>query len=85
MIAVATNKSQPKAPMTQRRESELLGVTRWHLNRVIRGHVKSRRLSRRLRELRAAYSNLETKNRSTGKKNYEKNKSRSSKETAFNA
>ncbi len=53
MIAVTTTKRQPKAQMTQKREAELLGVTRWYLNRVIRGHIKSKRLSQRLAQLRA--------------------------------
>ena len=53
MIAVTTTKDQPKAAMTQKREAELLGVTRWYLNRVIRGHVKSNRLSQRIEQLRA--------------------------------
>jgi hypothetical protein len=52
VIAVATSKSEPKARRTQKREAELLGVTRWYLNRVIRGHIKSMRLSKRLEQLR---------------------------------
>jgi len=42
--------------MTQKREAELLGVSRWYLNRVIRGHVKSKRLSQRLKQLRSQHS-----------------------------
>ncbi len=56
MIAGATIKHQPKAAMTQKREAELLGVSRWYLNRVIRGHVKSKRLSQRLKQLRSQHS-----------------------------
>lgn len=57
MIAPATNKSEPKERLTQKRTAELLGVTRWYLNRVVRGHIKSIRLSKRLAELQAAHSN----------------------------
>jgi predicted XRE-type DNA-binding protein len=56
MIAIATDEGQPKAPLTQKRAAELLGVTRWYLNRVVRGHIRSNRLSKRLDELREQHS-----------------------------
>jgi predicted XRE-type DNA-binding protein len=55
MIAGATTNGQPKARLTQKRAAELLGVTRWHLNRVIRGHVKSIRLLGSLAELQSEH------------------------------
>lgn len=37
--------------LTQTEAAKRLGVSRWHLNRVLKGHRVSRSLTRRFREL----------------------------------
>jgi hypothetical protein len=50
VVTVTAKKSKPKRP-TQGQAAAALGVTREHLNRVLRGHRESRPLMRRYREL----------------------------------
>jgi predicted XRE-type DNA-binding protein len=56
-MSAKTKDCEPKARtrLTQKRAAKILGVTRWHLNRVIRGHIKSVSLSRRIDELRVSH------------------------------
>lgn len=58
MVAGANSKGEQKERLTQKRAAEMLGITPWYLNRVIRGHIKSVRLSKRLAELQLEHSNL---------------------------
>lgn len=51
MLTEQPTKSQPKTGITQRAAAKLLGVTHWHLNRVLRGHIKSRRLTAKYNQL----------------------------------
>jgi hypothetical protein len=60
VIATTTRQGDPKTLLTQKRAAELLGVTRWYLNRVIRGHVTSKRLSKRLDQLRSEFPSPQT-------------------------
>ena len=45
------NKVKTGERYTQTEAAKRLGVTRWHLNRVLRGHRESRSLTRRYHEL----------------------------------
>jgi hypothetical protein len=59
MIATATTQSEPKPKLTQRRAAKLLGVTPWYLNRVIRGHLRSKRLTSRWQSLQQQWPDVE--------------------------
>jgi len=56
MIATASRKGEAKPKMTQKRAAELLDVTPWYLNRVLRGHLRSKRLSKAYAELLAKHT-----------------------------
>ncbi len=45
------DKPKDRPGLTQTAAAKRLGVTKWHLNRVLRGHVSSIRLTRRYNEL----------------------------------
>jgi plasmid maintenance system antidote protein VapI len=49
-------KSASRPRLTQSRAAQMLGVTREHLNRVLRGHRQSRRLTQAFRQLQEARS-----------------------------
>ncbi len=55
MIAGSIERVDPKPKLTQKAAAEKLGVTKFWLNRVLRGHDKSIRLMRRYRELLSQY------------------------------
>ena len=46
--------SKQKTGLTQKRAAELLGVSQWHMSRVVCGRVQSRRLTARCLALIAA-------------------------------
>lgn len=50
MLRPQTPNHKPKG-LTQTEAARRLGVTKWHLNRVLRGHVSSIRLTKRWNEL----------------------------------
>lgn len=46
MVPNPPQEIEPKPAMTQIQAAKILGVTREHLNRVLKGHRESRRLTR---------------------------------------
>lgn len=56
MIVGTIQNRETKAKLTQTRAARLLGVTVWHLNRVLRGHRESKSLTKRFRELEREFS-----------------------------